>query len=277
MTKVTGIGSTAIIGWAAVALAAPFIIGAFVVWIIPKIVDVPAIPPSAESGITVETAYARRGQFGDMFGVVTCIFTGISLGLLILNIVLLRKQLVAEKIRGDLSERDSARQEHERHFFRLLDIHRSFENSSHGNVGHIREMMVRFKSALSPQIMYYETTTPDAFKDAARNTYKEQNTLHHDVTSTYVVSCRNIASFIGRAQDGDQRKFFANAFASMLRPIEHEFIYFTATLCNDRPLQELLFYLSDPIGMPVIHDRYLEWWNNIPKPGAADCFAPGKV
>lgn len=268
--KVTGIGSFAI-GWTIVALVSPFVIGGIVVWIIYSMVDVPV--PLASTVTAQETAvdqgYARRGQFGDMFGIVTCTFTGMSLALLILNIALLRKQLAAETIRADASERDAAKQENERHFFRLLDIHRSFETSAHGNVAHIREMLGKFKSAMVPHVQYYENTPPEEFKNSARNAFLELHNTHHDVSFTYLISCRNIASFINNAQDSSQRKFFTDAFASMLRPFEHEYIFYMATLCHETLLQNLLFHLADPIGKPSIHERYRNWWDDMPKPESA--------
>lgn len=80
--------------------------------------------------------YSERGQFGDMFGVINSLFSGLAFGGIIYTILLQREELRAQREELRLTKQEFITQNQtlrlqrfENTFFNLIDVHNNIVNS----------------------------------------------------------------------------------------------------------------------------------------------------
>jgi nitrogen regulatory protein PII len=184
-----------------------------------------------------------RGTFGDMFGSVNTLFSGLAFAGVIYAIILQRNELFlqrqelkqtrfeleGQKIQLKEQNENIRLQRFENTFFNLIDLHNSyidrilvpgFGNDKGRNS--FQEFDRKFTHIRKSNVNVINKSN---LKDAIIESIKVFRKDYPDYLDIYICNVKNILNFIENTQNID-KAFYANLFKSQLSYIEIKFIHF---------------------------------------------------
>jgi len=183
----------------------------------------------------------NRGTFGDMFGAVNALFSGLAFGGVIVAIVLQGKELKLQRIelkltRNELKDQNSTlkKQKFENTFFELLRLHNDITNSidlfnkRSGNKTTGRDCFkvfyARLKSHWGPLLAVYQ----DQELDELEKINKVYMSFYNDYQSElghYFRSLFNIVKFVDKS-DVEDKRLYTNLIRAQLSSYELLMIFY---------------------------------------------------
>ena len=200
-----------------------------------------------------ETIWAKRGQFGDVFGVVNALFSGLAFAGIIYTILLQREELREQRTelaltRAEFEEQNStlAAQRFETTFFQLLRTHSELVGAMRRTEGMQewvgRERFGRFVTLLSE--FFNATDAPGGRADAtrARWAYARLFNARQDELGHYFENMYYIIKFVDTSDITDKQQY----------------VDFLRAQLSQHELTVLLYHLDSPQGakMRELAEKY---------------------
>lgn len=217
-----------------------YIIGAvlgvivFIVWICaPSLVSYFLIGEASEKHVV---NYEMRGQFGDLFGSVNALFSGLAFVGLIIAILLQKNEL--ELQRQELSEtreefkdqnKTMKKQRFENTFFNLLSLHNEIVSSAsidRGNNMYFTSRQV-YEVIFNNFKMNYARNSTDTSLDKTRAVFNDFYNRHEAILGHYYRNLYRIYDFISHS-DIDDKIFYAKIVRAQLSNKEMVLLFYAA-------------------------------------------------
>lgn len=202
----------------------------------------------ALSGLALYS-FPDRGTFGDMFGTINSLFSGLAFAAIIYTIALQRNELTLQRkelelTRGEMAGQKEALEAQSEHmrlqsfegtFFQMLKLHSELINSidikSGTDVYIGRDCFARTWRRVRPQLAPHTPATAEERLKLIHTVYDKFWELYGGEFSHYFRSLYNIIKYIDKTQSIDQR-FYANIVRAQISNKELVVIFYNC-LCSD--------------------------------------------
>ncbi|SKC53570.1 putative phage abortive infection protein [Ohtaekwangia koreensis] len=192
--------------------------------------------------------WTERGQFGDMFGAVNALFSGLAFAGIIYTILLQREELKAqrEELKLNREELQLTRQEFSRQsdtfikdqfentFFALIELHEVIISNIALGMGHAgRSYLVDYLNSIRNTLggMTDKVKCAILFGENYRD-------FHKSFLEPYFRSIRGILKFIEKGEIKD-REFYYWLLYNQFTDTERLVLYYQASLSDDRELKQM--------------------------------------
>jgi len=148
--------------------------------------------------------YSSFGTFGDMFGTITALFSGLTIAGLVYTIYLQRKEINDTQLEiKDQKKRDANRRFEER-FFNLVKVHRNIFK-------HIESSFEGYETNIIGKLFFHPQNPVEAVLNSYKNDQEIQHVLKNFINylQTFEVIVKSIQTRNAKAQD----KYFKIWFA----------------------------------------------------------------
>jgi hypothetical protein len=188
--------------------------------------------------------WTHRGQFGDMFGVVNALFSGLAFAGLIVTIIMQRDELSLQRQELSLTrkEMEDTRKEFEQQndtlkkqrfentYFNLVTLHHKIFDESIGHRNFFRGLLDEIKMFESIQYTSHKTYWE---LEIIFNT-KISGQQNEDAISLYLNSIHQVAKYVYISDLSDNDKlFYNNILISNLSEAERTFIFYYVALSRN--------------------------------------------
>jgi|GEM_PF-752894 len=197
----------------------------FIAWLLAWFFIVSGIPPEMQDGKELPMT---RGVFGDMFGSINALFSGLALGGIIFTILLQKKELKLQRkelrdTRKEFSVQNDTlrRQRFENTFFQLINLHHEIVGKLvYGNFQEktkIQEAVTELKGQLNraEQPLNRLNPTPEKVKNEIIEAYKFFYYEYESILSHYLRNIYHIFKYVFKSNlISEKDKYF---YASIVR------------------------------------------------------------
>jgi hypothetical protein len=156
--------------------------------------------------------YSSLGQFGDMFGVVNVLFSGVTLVFLVYTL----KQSNEER-------KINAYQRYEDNFFKLLDLHR----------GHFQDLKDSFANFENDNILSINAIPNSSWEEGYQTNFEQKHVIKNFVN--YLLTFDYIVNTIASKKELTTRAKYFKLYFSQLHVNEKRFLLYHFNLGSKKP------------------------------------------
>ncbi len=180
-------------------------------------------PKIASSLIGNCVNYERLGQFGDMFGSINALFSGLTIAFLVYTIILQRREREAGKRDADDQKKREGYQRYENFFFKLLDLHLKLYEQLNDSFAHFEKDIIGQLTTQPGKDYSSKYKAEFETKDVARN------------FGNYLKTFEFIVNTILRKKGEDTRAKYFKLYFAQLHVNEKRFLLYHFNFGSEKP------------------------------------------
>ena len=209
--------------------------------------------------------WSSRGTFGDMFGVVNSLFSGLAFAILILTAHMQRQELELQRkelkdTRKEFNEQNKTMklQRFENTFFKMLSLYNDIVNNLHtsrsGGISSKRDVFKSVVNLVASKLTSENSSNPNHVQDTIANAFKEIDIRQ------YFKHVVKMIEFVDNS-DLDQNLFYINLIKAQFSDYELvSILYFLNTDERDKNNIKVLskYGFFDNLNKDSVHKKYRE-------------------